>query len=66
MSLKAFHVLFIAASSLLAFYFALWCLSGPPAGAAEGRLLAGLASLAAGVGLVGYEAWFLKKMKGVR
>jgi len=64
MSLKSFHVLFISASVLLAFYFAAWCLTGSPAGA--GRVAAGLGSLATGVALIGYEAWFLKKMRGVR
>jgi len=66
MSLKAFHVLFIGASTLLAFYFAAWCLSASTADAGSGRVLAGLAALASGVALIGYEAWFLKKMRGVR
>ena len=66
MSLKAFHVLFISASVMLAFYFAAWCLAGLPEGPGAGRLVAGLASLAAGLGLIGYEAWFLRKMRGVR
>lgn len=66
MSLKAFHVLFIAASALLAFFFARWCLTVPPAGVAGGWLLTGLASVATGVALIGYEAWFLKKMRGLR
>jgi hypothetical protein len=64
MSLRAFHVLFIGASVLLAFYFAAWCLTGPPPGA--GRVAAGLGSLATGVALIGYEAWFLRKTRGLR
>jgi hypothetical protein len=66
MSLKAFHVLFIGASALLAFYFAAWCLTGPPPGAGAGWVLTGLASLGGGVTLIAYEAWFLKKTRGLR
>jgi hypothetical protein len=62
MSLKAFHVVFISASVLLAFGFAAWCL-GSPQGVGGGRLVAALASAASGLGLVGYEVWFLKKMR---
>jgi hypothetical protein len=58
MSLKAFHVLFISASVVLAFGFAAWCLGAQPP-----WLAAGVASAAAGVGLAGYEAWFLRKMR---
>jgi len=45
MSLKAFHVVFISASALLAFGFAFWCLSAPPPEAGWGRLAAGAAGL---------------------
>ena len=49
MTLKAFHVVFITASALLAFFFAAWCLgSSPPLG--PGRAVAGVASVAAGLG----------------
>ena len=58
MSLKAFHVLFISASVLLSFGFGAWCLSARPPWLAAGAL-----ALAAGVGLAGYEAWFLMKMR---
>jgi len=62
MSLKAFHVVFITASVLLAFFFAAWCLNvavenGP------GWRAAGVASAAIGLGLVAYEAWFLRKTR---
>lgn len=64
MSLKAFHVVFVSASALLAFGFAVWCFGAVPA-PGTGRLAAGAASVLAGLGLVGYEAWFLKKMRSL-
>jgi hypothetical protein len=64
MSLKAFHVVFITASVLLAFYFAAWCLGlGEKDG--MGWRAAGIASAVTGLGLVAYEAWFLRKMGGL-
>ena len=61
MTLKTFHVVFISASVLLAFFFAAWCLdTSPPPDA--GRILAGVASIAAGLGLAAYEAWALRKV----
>ena len=64
MSLKGFHVVFVSASVLLAFGFALWCFEAVPAPGA-GRLAAGAASILAGLGLARYEAWFLKKMRSL-
>lgn len=55
MSLKAFHVLFITASVLLAFGMAVWLRNRSVAGAA--------AACAVGIGLVGYEVWFLRKAR---
>ena len=66
MSLKAFHVIFITASCALAFGFAVWELKD--FFSAEGRaldLVLGLGSLTAGVGLIIYERYFLKKLKDV-
>ena len=64
MSLKAFHVIFITASSVLAFGFGAWLLSGyrGPDGTTS-DLLFGITSLAVGVGLLVYERFFLKKLK---
>jgi hypothetical protein len=59
MSLRAFHVVFIAASTLLAFFYALVPALGDREGL--GWRAAGAASAAAGLGLVAYEAWFLRK-----
>jgi len=64
MSLKAFHVVFVTASALLAFGFAAWCFEAEPE-AGAGRLAAGAASVLAGLGLVFYEAWFVKKMRSL-
>ncbi|HWW03295.1 MAG TPA: hypothetical protein VNZ64_26570 [Candidatus Acidoferrum sp.] len=67
MSLKAFHVVFITASSALAFGFGVWELkdyasaNGQPA-----DLLFGLGSFAVGAALIVYERYFLKKLKKVR
>ena len=61
MSLKAFHLIFIIVSIALAFGFAVWLVL-------QGGLLnilLGVASFAAGVGLIFYERYFLKKTKNV-
>jgi len=62
MSLKAFHVIFITASSALAFGCGIWGLKNYFG--AEGRvvdLLFGLGSIAAGIGLIAYERYFPEK-----
>jgi hypothetical protein len=66
MSLKAFHVVFITASSALAFGFGVWELRSywSAIGVLQ-DLLFGLGSLLAGVGLIIYERFFLKKLKNV-
>jgi hypothetical protein len=64
MSLRAFHVVFVSASALLAFGFAAWCaLAVAEPGA--GRVAAAVASVLVGFGLVGYEAWFLRKTRSL-
>jgi hypothetical protein len=66
MSLKAFHVLFITASSVLAVGCAVWGLRD--FFSQDGRasdLIFGLSSLAVGIGLILYERYFLKKLKRV-
>lgn len=64
MSLKAFHLVFITASSALAFGFGVWMLRDyRSADGSTGDLLLGIGSLVAGVGLLVYERYFLKKLK---
>jgi hypothetical protein len=55
MSLKAFHVLFITASVLLAFTMAAWLMKRTALGAT--------AACAVGLALIGYEVWFLRKAR---
>ena len=56
MNLRAFHVLFISASVLLALGLGAWCVrEHSPAGAA-GAVVVALA-------LVVYETWFLRKTR---
>jgi hypothetical protein len=66
MSLKAFHVVFITAASALAFGFAVWALKNyfSPDDAAMDLIL-GIGSFSAGIGLIVYERYFLKKFKNV-
>ena len=66
MSLKAFHVVFITASSALAFGCGVWELK--TGFSADGRALDfvfGLGAIAVSVGLIVYERYFLKKLKDV-
>lgn len=67
MSLKAFHLVFIVSAMALAFGCAIWGLKDYFS--AEGKtsdLLFGLGSFAAGVALIFYERYFLKKSKDIR
>ena len=66
MSLKAFHVVFITASSALAVGFGVWALRNyfSPEGAAM-DLVMGAGSLIVALGLIAYERYFLKKLKNV-
>jgi hypothetical protein len=66
MSLKAFHIFFITASSALAFGFGVWEVKGFFSPEGRGVDLAfGIASFAVGVGLILYGRYFLKKLKNV-
>jgi hypothetical protein len=63
MSLRAFHLLFIALSVVLTAFFAAWALGQYRAEGGIGFALTAVGSLAAGIGLVIYAAAFLKKTK---
>ena len=66
MSLKAFHLVFIVASILLAIGFGVWSFLNyaSPQGSTS-DLVVGIVSGVIALGLVGYEIYFLKKLKNV-
>ena len=66
MSLKAFHLVFIVASILLALGFGAWEVKGWLDTRRTLDLVFGLGSLGAGIGLIFYGRYFLKKLKNVR
>lgn len=63
MSLKAFHVFFVAISVLLTVGFGVWALRNQNVESGNVMLLLGIGSLAASVALVVYGVWFLRKLK---
>ena len=63
MSLRAFHLLFIALSVVLTAFFAAWAVGQYRAEHVVGYALTAVASLAAGVGLAVYGAAFQRKTK---
>lgn len=65
MSLKAFHVVFVLASTLLCVGLGVFFGSEYLNTHATGTLLLASASLLGVVVLVVYGVWFLKKLKGV-
>jgi choline-glycine betaine transporter len=64
MSLKAFHVVFITAASLLAFGFGAWLIHAyrSPEGN-RNDLIWAVCSIAVGIALLVYERYALKKLK---
>jgi FtsH-binding integral membrane protein len=65
MSLKAFHVIFITAASLLAFGLGAWMLRAYQAGGVKNDLIYGVVCLIVGLGLLIYEGFFIRKLKKV-
>ncbi|MBI3851013.1 MAG: hypothetical protein HY298_12160 [Verrucomicrobia bacterium] len=66
MSLKAFHIVFITASSALAIGSGVWSLNNALSDAGtRWDWVFGIGSLAAGVALIFYGRYFLKKLKKV-
>lgn len=63
MSLKAFHVFFVAVAILLALSFGVWGVRDFQANGDRTSLLLGIASFASSLILAIYGHWFLKKLK---
>lgn len=65
MSLKAFHVLFITASIVLATGFGIWAIRDFTRSAEPGSIVAGVLSLIGAAALLWYGRWVLRKLEGV-
>jgi hypothetical protein len=58
MSLKAVHLIFVTLLTTLSFGFAAW-------GFMSGKILAGIAGIAAAILVIVYGVYFLKKLKKI-
>ena len=66
MSLKAFHILFVIASTLLTAGFGFWEIRRFQAGeASAGDLALGIGSLVLSILLIGYGKYILRKLKDI-
>ncbi len=66
MSLKAFHIILITFSTLLAFGIGIWCLWVNQVGGTSAYTPGAILSFAAAVALIVYGCWFWRKMKRLR
>ncbi len=65
MSLKFFHVLFVALALLGSVGFAVWSFRQAAAGAGALYVALGVLAVVVAIALAVYGRWFLKKMKDV-
>lgn len=65
MSLKTFHIFFIALSILLAIGFGVWEVREYADGGASGRLIAASLSFLVAAGLIVYGVRFVRKLKHI-
>lgn len=65
MSLKAFHIVFVTCTVLLAFFFGGWLLDEYRATGQAMQLIGGIASILAGVGMIWYGRAVLHKLKHI-
>jgi len=66
MSLKAFHIVFIIFSTLLALGVGAWCVWVDLVEGAPNYLAGAIASLVVAIALMVYGFWFYRKMKRLR
>ncbi len=65
MSLKAFHIAFIAVSSIFSFGFGAWALDAYHKQGDRTNLVMGVCGMICGVALIVYGKMFLKKLKHI-
>ena len=66
MSLKAFHIVFVIFSTLLALGVGAWCVWVNLVEGAPVYLAGAIASFACAIALIVYGVWFYRKMKRLR
>jgi hypothetical protein len=66
MSLKAFHIVFIVFSTLLALALGAWCIWVDLVEGAPIYLSGAIASFIVAIALIVYGVWFYRKMKRLR
>lgn len=66
MSLKAFHIIFITFSTLLAFGCGIWCLWINSMEPSNSYLVGAIVSFVSALALIVYGCWFWRKMKRLR
>jgi len=65
MSLKAFHIIFVVASVLLALGVGAWAFAEFAQVGGAWMIALGVASIVFAAGMVVYGVWFLKKLRNV-
>jgi len=65
MSLKAFHIVFVTASILLAFGFGVWSLLDYRDHGKTAELIGGIVSIVVGLALIFYARAILRKLKNI-
>ena len=66
MSLKAFHIVFVMVSTLLAAGFGFWCIrQSQGSDGSTGELALGIGSLVMAALLIWYGGYFLRKLKHI-
>jgi hypothetical protein len=65
MSLKAFHIVFVVASVLLAFFSGGWLMHDYLATREAAEMVVGILSILAGFGLICYGKSILRKLKDI-
>lgn len=63
MSLKAFHIVFVAVSMLFTVFFAVWAFQQYAQSKTSSDLGMGIGAIVGGVVLLVYGVWFLRKIK---
>jgi hypothetical protein len=65
MDLKSFHIFFIVAATLLCLGFGMWSVNAWLDQRGGDWLAMGVGSFAVAIALLGYGAWFLKKLRNM-